>query len=52
MISIVEGVSIDGDNPDHIMWIVEKAQDRSDEYGIKGVTYRLTQGPVSLSFLY
>lgn len=37
-------VSIDGDNPDHILWIFEKATVRADEYGIQGVTYRLTQG--------
>lgn len=37
-------VSIDGDNPDHITWIYEKAQERADEFGIQGVTYRLTQG--------
>ena len=35
---------IDGDNPDHISWIFEKSQDRAAEYGIQGVTYRLTQG--------
>ena len=39
-----EGVAIDGDNPDHIVWIFEKAQERADEYGIQGVNYRLTQG--------
>ena len=37
-------VPIDGDNPDHITWIYEKAQERADEFGIQGVTYRLTQG--------
>ena len=37
-------VSIDGDNPDHISWIYERALERADEFGIQGVTYRLTQG--------
>ena len=42
--TLIEDVSIDGDNPDHIMWIFKKSQDRAAEYGIQGVTYRLTQG--------
>lgn len=37
---------IDGDDPHHINWIFEKAQKRAAEYGITGVTYRLTQGVV------
>ena len=37
-------MSIDGDNPDHIMWLFEKAQQRAEEYRIQGVSYRLTQG--------
>lgn len=41
-----DGVSLDGDSPDHIMWVYEQAQRRADEYGIQGVTYRLTQGLV------
>ena len=39
-----EGVAIDGDDPAHIKWIHEKALARAEEYGIQGVTYRLTQG--------
>ena len=39
-----EGVSLDGDNPDHMQWAFEKAQDRAREYGIQGVTYRLAKG--------
>ena len=42
-------VSIDGDNPDHISWIYERALERADEFGIQGVTYRLTQGTNCLS---
>merc|ERR1719232_1519960 len=39
-------VPIDGDDPQHITWIYEKALERSNNYGIRGVTYRLTQGVV------
>lgn len=38
--------SIDGDNPKHIQWIYEKAAERAKQYGIRGVTYRFTQGVV------
>jgi len=41
-----EETSIDGDDPNHISWIYEKALERASEYGIQGVTYRLTQGVV------
>lgn len=41
-----EGVPIDGDDPLHIQWILEKSQDRAKEYNIPGITYRLTQGVV------
>lgn len=41
-----EEISIDGDDPAHISWIYERARERADEYGIKDVTYRLTQGVV------
>ncbi|XP_071504733.1 NEDD8-activating enzyme E1 catalytic subunit-like [Diadema antillarum] len=40
------GVGIDGDDPSHIQWIFEKAQERADQFNIAGVTYRLTQGVV------
>ncbi|XP_065291555.1 NEDD8-activating enzyme E1 catalytic subunit isoform X2 [Dermacentor albipictus] len=41
-----DNTPIDGDNPDHIQWIHEKATERASEYNISGVTYRLTQGVV------
>lgn len=41
-----ESIPIDGDDPQHITWIFEKAQERANNYGIRGVTYRLTQGVV------
>ncbi|KAB0378243.1 hypothetical protein FD755_009821 [Muntiacus reevesi] len=41
-----EGVPLDGDDPDHIQWIFQKALERASQYNIRGVTYRLTQGVV------
>ena len=41
-----EDTSIDGDDPAHISWMYERARERAEEYGIQGVTYRLTQGVV------
>lgn len=37
---------LDGDNPTHIKWVFEKASERANQFGIRGVTYRLTQGVV------
>lgn len=43
--------SLDGDNPEHIQWVFERAQERALEFSITGVTYRLTQGePVSFCY--
>lgn len=39
-------VTIDGDDPVHLKWLYEKALDRANEFGIQGVTYRLTQGVI------
>lgn len=39
-------MAIDGDDPAHISWIYEKAIERGAQYGISGITYRLTQGVV------
>ncbi|KAK0130569.1 NEDD8-activating enzyme E1 catalytic subunit [Merluccius polli] len=38
--------ALDGDNPEHIQWVFEKAQQRAAQFNITGVTYRLTQGVV------
>lgn len=38
------GTKPDLDNPDHAAWLYEQAKKRADQFGIKGVTYRLTQG--------
>uniref|UniRef100_A0AAQ4PHL2 NEDD8-activating enzyme E1 catalytic subunit n=1 Tax=Gasterosteus aculeatus aculeatus TaxID=481459 RepID=A0AAQ4PHL2_GASAC len=38
--------SLDGDNPEHIEWVFERARKRAAEFNITGVTYRLTQGVV------
>ena len=40
----LDEVVVDGDDPHHVQWIYEKALKRSQEYHIRGVTYRLTQG--------
>uniref|UniRef100_A0A672YUR2 NEDD8-activating enzyme E1 catalytic subunit n=1 Tax=Sphaeramia orbicularis TaxID=375764 RepID=A0A672YUR2_9TELE len=37
-------INLDGDNPEHIQWVFDKAQERAAEFNITGVTYRLTQG--------
>lgn len=34
----------DGDNPEHVQWVYERALDRAESFGIQGVTYRLTMG--------
>ncbi|PNF26642.1 NEDD8-activating enzyme E1 catalytic subunit [Cryptotermes secundus] len=39
-------VPIDGDDPQHINWIYEKAMERAVQFGIQGITYRLVQGVV------
>lgn len=41
-----EGVAIDGDNPDHVSWLLRQAEQRAAEHNITGVTYQLTQGVV------
>ncbi|XP_029456932.1 NEDD8-activating enzyme E1 catalytic subunit isoform X1 [Rhinatrema bivittatum] len=41
-----EGVSLDGDDPDHIQWIFQQSLKRASQFNITGVNYRLTQGIV------
>ncbi|MFT7801450.1 NEDD8-activating enzyme E1 catalytic subunit [Arapaima gigas] len=41
-----DGVTLDGDDPQHIQWVFQKSQERAAQFNITGVTYRLTQGVV------
>eukprot|EP01060_Flectonema_neradi_P028467 TRINITY_DN3828_c1_g1_i2.p1 TRINITY_DN3828_c1_g1~~TRINITY_DN3828_c1_g1_i2.p1 ORF type:complete len:460 (+),score=92.93 TRINITY_DN3828_c1_g1_i2:47-1381(+) len=41
-----EGTALDGDNPDHIVWVAEKAAERGQQFGITGITFAFTQGVV------
>uniref|UniRef100_A0A3P9PXT2 NEDD8-activating enzyme E1 catalytic subunit n=1 Tax=Poecilia reticulata TaxID=8081 RepID=A0A3P9PXT2_POERE len=41
-----DGVALDGDDPEHIQWVFQRSLERSAEFSITGVTYRLTQGVV------
>lgn len=38
------GVPLDGDDPHHVSWVYDKAQERGNLYNISGLTYRLVQG--------
>lgn len=37
-------VKLDTDNTQHTTWLYKQAKKRAEQFGIKGVTYRLTQG--------
>jgi NEDD8-activating enzyme E1 len=37
---------LDGDNPDHINWCLQKAQERGNQHSISGINYSMTQGVV------
>ncbi|GAA35647.2 ubiquitin-activating enzyme E1 C [Clonorchis sinensis] len=41
-----ENVSIDGDSPEHIQWILDQSLKRAQQFGIQGITLRLVQGVV------
>lgn len=38
------GVGLDGDDPQHLSWVYERAQDRANQFHITGLSYRLVQG--------
>lgn len=38
------GVALDGDDPQHLSWVYERALDRANQFHITGLTYRLVQG--------
>lgn len=38
------GTALDGDDPHHLSWVYEKAQERAAQYNITGLSYRLVQG--------
>ena len=40
------GVKLDKDNYDHMNWIYQKDLERSRQFNIEGVTYKLTLGVV------
>lgn len=35
---------LDGDDPQHVSWVYEKAQERASQFNITGLSYRLVQG--------
>ncbi|KAK6644434.1 NEDD8-activating protein uba3 [Polyplax serrata] len=40
------GIALDGDDPNHLNWVYEKASERATQFNIKGMNYRLVQGVV------
>jgi ubiquitin-activating enzyme E1 C len=41
-----QDVKLDNDLHEHVQWVFETALKRAEQFGIKGVTYRLTQGVI------
>ncbi len=37
---------VDGDSPDDMQWIFDESLKRASQFGIEGVTYKLTMGVV------
>uniref|UniRef100_A0A182YFM3 NEDD8-activating enzyme E1 catalytic subunit n=2 Tax=Anopheles stephensi TaxID=30069 RepID=A0A182YFM3_ANOST len=37
-------IALDGDDPQHVSWVYEKAQERANSFNITGLSYRLVQG--------
>lgn len=35
---------LDGDDPSHVSWVYDKAQERANSFNITGLSYRLVQG--------
>jgi hypothetical protein len=40
----IDDAQLDADNPTHVKWVHDAAMNRADEYGIRGINYRLVQG--------
>lgn len=45
----LDGVALDGDDPEHIQWVFQRSLERAAEFSITGVTYRLTQGEQTIT---
>eukprot|EP01126_Amoeba_proteus_P066004 TRINITY_DN9482_c0_g1_i2.p1 TRINITY_DN9482_c0_g1~~TRINITY_DN9482_c0_g1_i2.p1 ORF type:complete len:344 (-),score=68.25 TRINITY_DN9482_c0_g1_i2:870-1901(-) len=41
-----KNVKYDGDDENHITWLMKEAQKHAEKFGVEGVTYKLTQGVV------
>lgn len=40
----MSGATLDADDPEHVEWVLGKALARANQYNIRGVDSRLTQG--------
>ncbi|GMR41993.1 hypothetical protein PMAYCL1PPCAC_12188, partial [Pristionchus mayeri] len=39
-----DGATLDADDPEHVEWVLERALERANQFSIRGVDSRLTQG--------